>query len=211
MNVSKEGSRDMNTYREESAFGKGTRTVDGKRVWRHLQQIMETYFSYQGIAKPHQRPLFMWNHGDHCASCGLILFVFFIIPEFFICTLTIQKYNKYILIMQVFILQHKTKLVLVPPFFKPIAPFGWSKSCKQILLILCKSLISPSCYITLSKNTPHPKQPVPVRLPELLIRGQCFLTQLSTFAQCYLPFVGVWGGGGGGLLWYWICTFWTYN
>ncbi len=73
MNVSKEGSRDMNTYREESAFGKGTRTVDGKRVWRHLQQIMETYFSYQRIAKPHQRPLFMWNHGDHCASCGLIL------------------------------------------------------------------------------------------------------------------------------------------
>ncbi len=96
--------------------------------------------------------------------------------------------------MQVFILQHKTKLVLVPPFFKPIAPFGWSKSCKKILLILCKSLISPSCYITLSKNTPHPKQPVPVRLPELLIRGQCFLTQLSTFAQCYLPFVGVLGG-----------------
>ncbi len=125
---------------------------------------------------------------------GFILVVFFIIPEFFICTLTIQKYNKYILIMQVFILQLKTKLVLVPPFFKPIAPFGWSKSCKQILLILCKSLISPSCCITLSKNTPHPKQPVPVRLPELLIRGQCFLTQLLTFAQCYLPFVGVWGG-----------------
>lgn len=44
-NVSKEVSRDMKTYGERSAVGKCTRSVDGKRVWRHLQQTMKTCFS----------------------------------------------------------------------------------------------------------------------------------------------------------------------